>query len=129
MVIRVTGSDYQWHIRYPGPDGVLDTRDDRFARRDLHVPSATAVVLDLRSDDYVYSLFLPEQDVLETAVPGSPYEILVEFGPPGSFDLVGSQMCGYTHPLLLGKVVIEATRDFEEWLARQAPRDASSRSG
>lgn len=129
LVIRVTGSDYEWHIRYPGPDGVLDTEDDRFARRNLHLPAGTAVVLDLRSDDYVYSLFLPEQDVLETAVPGMPYEVLVEAGTPGSFELIGSQMCGYTHPLLLGEVVIEAAEDFRKWLARQASQDASSRSG
>ena len=28
LVIEVIGDDYYWHLRYPGPDGVLHTEDD-----------------------------------------------------------------------------------------------------
>ena len=33
---EVTGRQFQWVMRYPGPDGKLNTRDDLFTVNDLH---------------------------------------------------------------------------------------------
>ncbi|MCH7816402.1 MAG: hypothetical protein IIC60_07520 [Proteobacteria bacterium] len=49
--VRMTGRDFKWHLRYPGPDRQLDTADDVLAQRHLHVPTDTAVEIELRSDD------------------------------------------------------------------------------
>lgn len=118
--IRITGHDYRWLLRYPGPDGRLDTPDDVRTERNLHLPARREVILDLVSDDWVYTFYVPYLDVLESAVPDAPFEIDFETGPAGVHDLLGSQMCGYTHPLLLGDVVIEEAGAFEAWLASNA---------
>ena len=102
--VRVTGEDFRWQIRYPGPDGVLDSDDDRFGERHLEVPARSTVHLDLRSTDFVYSFYLPDVPVLEVALPGQPVVISFPVGEEQTLELLGNQMCGYTHPELLGEV-------------------------
>lgn len=109
FTLRVTGRDFHWEILYPGPDGVLDTPDDVMRQRHLHLPAHRAIAIDLRSDDYVYSLHLPDLEVTELAVPGKPYLLQFETENPGNYRLMGSQMCGYTHPELLGNLVVHET--------------------
>ncbi len=109
LTLRITGGDFRWHILYPGPDGLLDTPDDVMAQRHLHLPARRAIAIDLRSDDYVYSLHLPDREVTELAVPGKPYLLQFETENPGHYRLLGSQMCGYTHPELLGDLVVHET--------------------
>jgi cytochrome c oxidase subunit 2 len=105
--VRITGRDFRWHIRYPGPDGVLDTADDRLDQRNLHVPASTDVELELCSDDFVYSLYLPDYELVEMAFPGRPLVMEFRTDSPGRSRLMGSQMCGFAHEELLGKLVVD----------------------
>ena len=114
--VRVTGHDFRWHLRYPGPDRELDTNDDILARRHLHLPMHTPVELELRSDDYVYSLYLPEYELVEMAFPGRPFVVEISTDSAGTSRLLGSQMCGFTHPELLGDLVVQSREDFRRWL-------------
>ena len=118
--MRVTGADFGWRIRYAGEDGRLDTADDVVGVRHLHFPPKTRVSIDLRSEDYAYSFHLPEFDVVEVAVPGSPYVLSLETDLPGDSRLLGNQMCGFTHPELIGRVIVHEAGAFESWLAAQA---------
>ena len=102
--VRVTGDEFRWQIRHPGPDARLDTADDRITQQHLELPARRRVALDLRSNDYVYSLYLPQIPVLEVAVPGDPVIIDFETGEERVLELLGNQMCGYTHPELLGEL-------------------------
>jgi len=115
--LRVTGDEYRWRVRYPGPDGDLDTADDLLTWRHLHLPAGAEIVIELESVDYVYTFYVPELDIMEPAVPDSPYVLDFESGPAGQHDLLGSQMCGYTHPQLLGDVVVHAPGELDRWLA------------
>jgi cytochrome c oxidase subunit 2 len=117
--IRVTGDDYRWRLRYPGGDGLLDTEDDVVTWRHLHLPAEREVVLDLASVDYVYTFYVPQLDILEVALPDVPFEYDLETGRAARHDLLGSQMCGYTHPELLGDVIVEDEPDFTAWLREQ----------
>ena len=40
-----------------------------------------------------------------------------ESGKPARDELLGSQMCGYTHPELLGDVEIQSPAEFGRWMA------------
>src|SRR5262245_28924124 len=106
VTVRVTGREFGWIVRYPGRDGVLASPDDVVDHRNLRLPSGARVTLDLRSDDYVYTFSVPELDVVDVAVPDQPYRLSFRTERPGTLHLMGSQMCGYTHPGLLGEVVV-----------------------
>jgi cytochrome c oxidase subunit 2 len=113
--VRMTGDDFHWKICYPGPDGMLDTADDVLTERHLHLPTNTDIKLELCSNDYVYSLFLPEYDLLEIAFPGRPYLMEFRTESSGTSRLLGAQMCGYTHQFLLGNLVALVPADFQQW--------------
>jgi heme/copper-type cytochrome/quinol oxidase subunit 2 len=104
--VRVTGHDYQWRIRYAGPDGLLDSDDDLLNARNLFLPAHAQIHLELCSDDFAYTFCLPNQDLMEVAVPGLPFAIEFQTDDPGTHELLGSQMCGYIHPLLIGRVEV-----------------------
>lgn len=116
--MRVVADEFQWHLRYSGLDGKLDTPDDVLTLRHLHLPADTEISIDLQSKDYVYSFYLPHITLMEVAVPDRPFNLEFETSAPGTFKLLGSQMCGFAHPNLLGDVVIHPPADFETWLSQ-----------
>jgi len=122
VTVRVTGSGYRWIMRYAGEDGLLDTDDDVVSGRDLHLPARADVVVDLRSDDFVYGFYLPDEDVIEAAMPNDPYDVEFRTGGPARHDLRGSQMCNFAHPDLLGEVVIHPSGEFDAWLEQERDR-------
>ena len=115
--VRMTGHEFQWRIRYPGADGVLDTDDDIVSARNLHLPENREIILELCSDDFAYSLFLPHYDFIDVAMPDSPFIFEFTTDAKGNHRLLGAQMCGYTHPLLIGKLIVQSDDDFQSWLA------------
>jgi cytochrome c oxidase subunit II len=119
LEVRVTGAGYQWTIRYAGPDGRLDTADDVVTRRHLHLPARSRVRLELASEDFVYSFSLPALDVSDLAVPGRPFLLMFETESAGTSRVMGDQMCGFTHPELMGDLIVQRPEEFQSWLAQQ----------
>ena len=121
FTVEITGEEFQWHIRYPGPDGQLGTSDDIHALRNMHLPVKTKTKINLTSRDYIYTLVFPNRELREIAVPDMVFSLEFESETTGTFDLIGDQFCGYAHPDLLGKLVVQTHRDFDVWL-RQMQR-------
>lgn len=119
--VRVTGHGFHWFIRHSGLDGELDTADDVLGERELRLPAATSLRLDLRSDDYVYTFALPHLDRREIAVPDLAYGLQFEVAAAGHYPIRGSQMCGYTHPSLMGELVVVSPAEFVAWLHANTP--------
>lgn len=113
--IEITGHEFQWHVRYPGPDGELGTADDLLDRRHVRVPLGRDVELVLYSRDYLYTLALPHASLKEIAVPDLTFSIRLTPDSVGSFELRGDQFCGYSHPDLMGDFVVMTESDFERW--------------
>jgi cytochrome c oxidase subunit 2 len=116
LKVIVAGDAFRWHLRYPGADGLLDTGDDIEAWRNVHVPANRDIELILTSRDYVYTVYFPHIELLEAAVPNDPYVIKLTTGAPATHDLLGAQMCNYTHEKLIGELVVLSAVDFETWL-------------
>ena len=112
MEIEVVGSKFTWKVRYPGPDGRLHTEDDRIGEQDVHIPEGTRTTIHLRSRDYVYGLGLPALGLKNVAIPELEFALEVPPQPVGTTELRGNQMCGYTHPRLMGQFVVESRRDY-----------------
>jgi cytochrome c oxidase subunit 2 len=110
---EVIADDYRFHFRYPGSDRVLGTADDRFGTRNLYLPEQAAVQLNLISRDYIYTLEIPARELYEAAVPDISFTARFDAGKTGTFELLGSQMCGYDHPGLLGKLIVQPAAEFE----------------
>jgi cytochrome c oxidase subunit 2 len=92
LVVQVTGEQFAWNVRYPGPDGafgrtdikLIDVqtnplgldRDDQAAKDDvttinqLYLPANRPVIVKLRSKDVIHSFGVPEFRVKQDAIPG-----------------------------------------------------------
>ncbi len=116
IVIEVTADEFNWYFRYPGPDGVLGTGDDRHSMQDLFLPDNSKVDLKLNSNDYVYMFSLPELGMREIAVPGLSFELQFTTQDEQILDLMGDQMCGFAHESLIGKVYVRNQDDgYYDW--------------
>ena len=120
LTIEITGYEFQWHVRYPGPDGELGTADDVQDRQHVRVPVGRDVELVLHSRDYIYSLALPHVSLKEIAVPDLTFALRLTPESVGSFELRGDQFCGYSHPDLIGEFVVMTESDFEQWTRERA---------
>lgn len=120
LVIEVTGDDYYWHLRYPGPDGVLHTGDDVAAVSDLHVPAGEAVEVRLTSADFLYLFALPELGLSQVAVPDLWFSLSLQPDAERNYRLEGDQMCGFSHDSLMGTVYVHSPHDFDDWMRRAA---------
>jgi len=120
LQIEITGFEFQWHIRYPGPDGELGTDDDVRDLRHVHVPQGRDVELVLHSRDYLYTLALPHASLKEIAVPDLTFSLRLTPDEVGSYELLGDQFCGYSHPDLMGAFVVMTESDFEKWTEEKA---------
>ncbi|MEH6592313.1 MAG: hypothetical protein V7746_18760 [Halioglobus sp.] len=117
IVIEVTGEEFNWYFRYPGPDGVLDTSDDRHSVQNLYLPDNSRINLKLKSNDYVYTFTLPELGMKEIAVPGLNFELQFTTSDEQTLQLRGDQLCGFAHETLIGKVYVRNQDDgYYSWL-------------
>jgi len=118
LEIEITGSKFQWKIHYPGADGRLGTDDDAFGERELHLPKDAEALIHLRSKDYVYSFALPHLGLREIAVPELEFSLAFPARESGTFELRGDQLCGFAHPKLIGKVLVQSPEDYAAEMRR-----------
>jgi len=116
LTVEVTGDDYHWYFDYPGRDGQLGTADDIRGPGPLHLPANTAVELQLRSVDYIYSLELPTLGLAEIAAPDLSYALQLVTAGPDRVPLRGGQFCGYQHEGLITELIIEDETAFREFI-------------
>ncbi|QGJ69661.1 Cytochrome c oxidase subunit II [Planctomycetales bacterium 10988] len=120
LEVEVTGRQFEWRIRYPGPDGEFDTPDDLYHVNDLHVPVNREVVVYLKSEDVLHSFFLPNLRLKQDIVPGMTGRVWFRAKEVGEFDLVCAELCGWGHYKMKGRLTIQSQENFQQWLKTMA---------
>jgi len=119
---EVTGRQFEWRIRYPGPDGEMYTADDLQVVNELHVPSNEMVGVAIKSDDVRHSLFLPHLRIKQDVVPGMKQYVWfradVPEGRTVKHDIVCAELCGWGHYKMKGQIIIQPREKFIEWRSR-----------
>ncbi|HEY6466173.1 MAG TPA: cytochrome c oxidase subunit II [Candidatus Acidoferrales bacterium] len=141
--IEVTGMQFQFVFRYPGPDGEFgrldpalisaDTgdflgrdpaspegRDDIVTTGTLAVPIDRPVELLIRSQDVIHSFFVRELRLQQDAVPGLVIPIHFTADKIGKYDIVCTQLCGLGHQKMHAVLDVMSESDYENFLRRQA---------
>lgn len=141
LVVDVTAQQFEWIVRYPGPDGTfgrsrpglvsqtenpagLDRNDpaaadDIILRNRLYVPVNRPVYLRLSARDVLHSFSVPAFRVKQDVVPGKPGG--TQFVPTriGEFEIACAELCGMGHYKMGGRVFVQDAADYESWLASQ----------
>ncbi len=118
--IEVVGRQFEWRLRYPGPDGRFDTPDDLFSVNELHVPVGEDILVHLKSADVLHDFFLPNLRVKQDAVPGMKINVWFRATEQGVFDLVCAELCGWGHYKMKGLLRVESREEYEAYLDKLA---------
>ena len=113
-------------MRYPGPDGKLNTRDDLVIVDDLHFVKNKTALIYLKSSDVLHSFFLPQLRIKQDAVPGLTIPVWFDADRSGKYELVCAELCGWGHYKMRGNVVVH---DTDEQMQNGSTRDWPSRTG
>ncbi|HLB76401.1 MAG TPA: cytochrome c oxidase subunit II [Candidatus Dormibacteraeota bacterium] len=141
MLIEVTGQQFAWNVRYPGPDGMLGRTDHLLAsqenpigldKSDPHsaddvlllnqmvLPQDRPVRVQIRSMDVIHSFFLPNFRVKQDAVPGMTVQIWFRPQGIGDYEIACAEHCGLGHYRMRGQVHVVSAPGFDKALADAA---------
>lgn len=140
--IEVTGMQFKFAFRYPGPDGKFgridpalidapggnplgidpnspDGRDD-IVTGTLAVPVNHPIELLIRSQDVIHNFFVRELRLQQDAVPG--LIIPIHFTPDkiGTYAIVCTQLCGLGHQTMHAVLEVMSETNYENFLKQQA---------
>jgi cytochrome c oxidase subunit 2 len=139
--VEVTGMQFAWYFRYPGPDGRfgatrpeiedassggegalgLDAKDpaskDDVVSGIMVVPVNREVEVILRAHDVIHSFFVPAMRFKQDAVPG--LAIHMHFTPTaaGEYEIACAELCGLGHYKMHGILKVVSQDEFDKWLA------------
>lgn len=139
LKIEVTGAQFQWYFRYPGPDGVfghvdaqkfanaaegnglgIDPNDptgrDDVVSTTLMLPVGREVELDLRGQDVIHSLFIPAMRFKQDTVPGMTIKTRLKPTQVGSFEIACAELCGTGHYRMRAVARVVSEEQFAAWL-------------
>jgi cytochrome c oxidase subunit 2 len=124
---EITARQFQWMMRYPGPDGKLHTHDDLQLVNDLHFVKNRPTLIKLKTQDVLHSFFLPQMRMKQDAVPGLTIPVWFDADTAGQYELLCAELCGWGHYKMRGRVTVHASqKEFDEWMAnalREQSRD------
>jgi cytochrome c oxidase subunit II len=139
LQIEVTGVQFAWYFRYPGPDATfgitrpqlvapgegnplgLDPTDphssDDIVASELVLPANREVDLRLNAQDVIHGLSIPELRLKQNAVPGQTIHLHFTPTTPGTYAILCTQLCGLGHYRMNATLRILPPNEFATWLA------------
>jgi len=140
--IEVTGQQFAWTIRYPGPDGEFGTTspeliddsagnplgldpDDPVGMDDIVVPTMAVPVnrpieLLLRSKDVTHSFSVRELRVKQDTLPGMVIPLRFVATKLGKYEIACAELCGLGHHRMRSFIDVLFEEDYAEWLREQS---------
>jgi cytochrome c oxidase subunit II len=138
MQVEVTGVQFAWYFRYPGPDAVfgitqpklvapgegnplgLDPSDphaaDDILSSELVLPANRQVDLRLRAQDVIHGFSVPEMRLKQDAVPGETIHLHFTPTTPGTYAILCTQVCGLGHHRMSATLRVLPPDEFAAWL-------------
>ncbi len=116
---EVVGRQFEWRIRYAGPDKLLDTIDDVIGEvNELHVPVNEAMVGSLKAADVLHSFFIPALRIKNDVIPGTRQVVWFTAVKEGVYEIVCTELCGWGHYKMKGRFVVESQSAYDAYLAK-----------
>lgn len=148
LQVEVTGVQFVWNFRYPGPDGKfgrinpkaidasignplgLDSNDpaskDDIVTGDLYLPVGREIELMLRSQDVIHSFFVRELRVKQDTVPGLVIPVHFTVTKTGDYEITCNQLCGLGHYHMHATLHVLSDADFQQWEQKQEAQNAQA---
>jgi len=113
--IEVTAHQWWWELRYDDAEvaRIFSTANE------LHVPVGRPVVLTLRADDVIHSLWLPNLAGKKDLVPGRPTTHVLRADVAGEFRGPCAEFCGAQHAGMVLTLIAEPQAQYDAWADAQ----------
>jgi len=128
--IRVTANQWWWAVEYIGstPDRTIRTANE------LHLPVDRPALIELRANDVIHSLWIPNLAGKRDLIPGRINTLTVTPRREGSFRAQCAEFCGLQHAHMALEVTVHSAVDFQAWQERallpaRSPATQSQRFG
>jgi len=137
--IEVTGLQFAWYFRYPGPDATFGATQPRFASApegnpigidpadphsaddlvtsELVLPADLEIDLTLHAQDVIHGFSVPELRLKQNAIPGETIHIHFIPTAPGTYAILCTQLCGLGHYRMNANLRILPWDEFQSWIA------------
>jgi cytochrome c oxidase subunit 2 len=136
MQVEVTGVQFAWYFRYPGPDGKfgkidptkadaslgseaalgMDETDpagrDDIVTQTLFLPIGKEVETIIRTQDVIHNFNVRELRVKQDAVPGLVTRLHFTPTVAGRYELACAELCGLGHYRMRAFVEVQSEQDF-----------------
>ncbi len=146
LQVEVTGVQFVWNFRYPGPDGKFgrvipkdiaastgnplglasndpaSTHD--IVAGDLYLPVNQPIELMLRSQDVIHSFFVRELRIKQDTVPGLVIPVHFTVTKIGDYEITCNQLCGLGHYHMHAMLHVLSDADFQQWEQKQEAQNA-----
>lgn len=139
--VEVTGNQFVFNFRYPGPDGKFGRLDpklisastgnplgldssDPAGKDDIVVPTLTVPVnrqvqLLIRSQDVIHNFYVRELRIQQDALPGMVIPLPFTATKIGQYEIVCTQLCGLGHYRMRSFLNVVSDSDYQNWLKQQ----------
>jgi len=139
LQVEVTGMQFAWYFRYPGPDAIFGTTrpqlaspaegnpvgiessdphgSDDLVTSEFVLPSNREIDLRLRAQDVIHGFSIPELRLKQNAVPGETIHIHFTPTTPGTYAILCTQLCGLGHYRMNATLRIVSPEQYVTWLA------------
>jgi cytochrome c oxidase subunit 2 len=107
LQVQVVAKQWMWKLQHA--EGKKEINE-------LHVPLGRAMTLTMTSQDVIHSFFVPAFRVKQDVVPG---RYTMEWFRPtrlGEYHLFCAEYCGTDHSRMIGRVVVMAAAEYQQWL-------------
>jgi len=116
--VEVTAKQFNWIVRYPGPDGKFGTPDDVTLDNQLNVPVNKQVLITLKGEDVIHSFFIPQARMKQDVVPGREIPLWFTLTKPGKYEIPCAELCGFGHSGMKGEVVVHTPESYQAWVEK-----------
>jgi len=128
--IELTAHQWWWTAKYVngGPSDTFTTANE------LHVPVGRPIVVSLKADDVIHSLWVPSLAGKKDLIPGRSTVMQFRADHPGIYRGQCAEFCGYQHALMGLLVIADPPAQFDSWVNAQRqsaaePQDPKARRG
>jgi len=147
-VVRVMAQQFQWNVRYPGPDGEFGKADLKFvsstnawgidpsdphgkddfspaASGEIIVPVNKPVITYITSQDVVHSFKINPLRVTQDAIPGLRIPIWFKPTKEGDYLINCAQLCGNGHSAMRGYLKVVSQEKYDSWVTERSKAPAA----
>jgi cytochrome c oxidase subunit 2 len=119
--ITVTANQFWWNVQYDGeaPDQRIITANE------LYLPLNRAAEIELRSNDVIHSLWIPNLAGKRDLIPGRINHVTITPRRAGLYRGQCAEFCGLEHAWMALDIRVLPAQDFSHWYAGQLVSAAS----